>query len=334
MGHRQLTSAKLFRRILFCSILLALSLTLAVLLGSNTVNFSGALEQNGIDREVLLLLRLPRALMAALAGGALAVTGVLFQALLRNPLAEPYTLGISGGAALGAVAAISFGWSTLAGFSAVSAAAFLGAALVLLTIWQVTSRQGISSNSILLAGIAMNCICAALILFLSSIATFLQSFAITRWLIGSIGSPNYLTLVQVTCIVIPLFVLTWHFARSWNVLAIGEEWASSRGVPAKKFLIIGCVIGSVVAATVTAYTGPIGFVGLIVPNALRLKLGADHRILVPCSFLLGGAFLVLSDLVSRIVLRPTEIPVGVITALIGGPVLIWMLYSGQANYRA
>lgn len=334
MTARHFTSAKLLRNVSASMLLLVLALLIAILFGSKPLNFSEAVHGNGIDREVLFVLRLPRALMAALAGGALAVSGLLFQALLRNSLAEPYTLGVSGGASLGAVAAISFGWDTVAGFPGVTAAAFLGAGLVLIAIWRVASHSGISSSSLLLAGITINSICAALILFVSSVATFLQSFAITRWLVGRLDSPDYRTLIELAGILVPLVLFTWHFARSWNLLAIGEEWAGSRGVPVAKLLLTGCVIGSVASAAVTAYTGPIGFVGLIVPHALRMKFGADHRVLVPCSFLLGGAFLVLSDVVSRVLLRPTEIPVGVVSALIGGPVFIWMLYSGQANYRA
>jgi iron complex transport system permease protein len=327
------TAASLVRRIAISALVLLLAIAVACLFGSRALSLSRVLR-GGIDREILLALRLPRALMAALAGGALALTGVLFQALFRNALAEPYTLGVSSGASLGAVAAISFGWDSLAGFPGVSGAAFLGALLVLIAIWQVASRSGISSISLLLAGITMNSICAALILFLSSVATFLQSFAITRWLIGRLDSPTYATLLELACMLIPCVLVAWRLARSWNLLAVGEEWAGARGLPVQKLLITGCAIGSIISAAVTAYTGPIGFVGLIIPHALRLKLGADHRVLVPCSFLIGGAFLALSDVLSRVLLAPAEIPVGVITALIGGPMFIWILYSQQANYQA
>jgi iron complex transport system permease protein len=195
----------------------------------------------------------------------------------------------------------------------------------------VASRSGVSATSLLLAGIAMNSVCSALILFLSNFATFSESFAVMRWLIGGLGSPSYTNLVELCAVLIPAVLISWRVARTWNLLAIGEDWASARGVSTKRALIGGYLLGSVLSATVTAQTGPIGFVGLIVPHTLRLLFGADHRSLIPCAFLLGGAFLALSDLLSRVLLAPAEIPVGVITALIGGPIFIWMLYSRQSK---
>lgn len=326
-----LTSKGLGIRLAVCSSILLVSIFIATIFGSTSIHFRDLLDPNSTGYEVFFVLRLPRAFMAALAGGSLALAGVLFQALLRNSLATPYTLGVSSGASLGAVVAICLGWNTLAGFSAVPAFAFLGAGLVLLAISKVASRGGMSSQSLLLAGITLNSICGAVILFLHSISSFTQSLVITRWLMGELDAPQYGTLAGLAGVLIPACLIAWWFGRAWNLLAIGDDWANARGVPARKFLIVGFLIGSVVTAAVTAYTGPIGFVGLIVPHALRLTLGADHRVLIPCSFLLGGAFLALCDLLSRILLAPTEIPVGVITAIVGGPVFIWMLYSRETH---
>ncbi len=326
-----LTSKGLGIRLAVCSGILLISIFIATVFGSTSLHLQDILDRNSTDHEVFFVLRLPRAFMAALAGGSLALAGVLFQALLRDSLATPYTLGVSSGASLGAVVAICLGWNTLAGFSAVPAFAFLGAGVVLLAISRVASRGGMSSQSLLLAGITMTSICGAVVVFLHSISSFTQSLVITRWLMGELDAPPYGTLAELAGILIPACLIAWWFGRAWNLLAIGDDWANARGVPAKKFLIVGFLIGSVVTATVTAYTGPIGFVGLIVPHALRLKLGADYRVLIPCSFLLGGAFLALSDLLSRVLLAPTEIPVGVITALVGGPVFIWMLYSRETH---
>lgn len=312
--------------LLISCLVLASAFILAVLVGSRPLDLYRAIHGLSPDHEILIDLRLPRALLALWAGGALALSGVLFQALLRESLATPDTLGVSGGASLGAVLAICCGWNSTGGISAVWGAAFLGAAvvlgLVLLIAW---SRDGMSSFGLLLAGITVNSICSAIILFLSNLATFMQSFIVTRWLIGSLDAPAYSTLVGLTLILIPVFVVVFWYGREWNVMTMGETWAASRGLSPSRLLLIGCIAGSILTGTVTALTGPIGFVGLIVPHALRLWLGADHRILIPCSFLLGAAFVAICDVFSRTLLAPTEVPVGVITAFIGGPCFIWML---------
>lgn len=328
-----LTRKGLGIRIAVCALILLASLFIASIFGSTQLHWDRILDRSSTDHEVFFILRLPRALMAALAGGSLALAGILFQALLRDSLASPYTLGVSSGASLGAVVAICLGWDTLAGFSAVPAFAFLGAGFVLLAISQIASKGGMTAQSLLLAGITMNSICGAIIVFLNSISSFMPSLAITRWLMGQLDAPRYETLALLAAILLPTCLIAWWFARAWNLLSIGDDWANARGISARKFLIVGYLLGSIVTACITAYTGPIGFVGLIVPHALRLRFGADHRVLIPCSFLLGGAFLALSDLLSRVLLAPTEIPVGVVTALVGGPVFIWILYSRQAHGR-
>lgn len=318
-------------RLAVCSVVLVVSIFVAAALGSTALHVKDLLDRNSMSHEVFFILRLPRALMAALAGGSLALAGVLFQVLLRDSLATPDTLGVSSGASLGAVIAICLGWNTVAGYAAVPALAFVGAALVLFAISRVASRRGLSSQSLLLAGITMNSICGAVIVFLHSISSFTQSLVITQWLMGQLDAPPYGTLTEIALVLIPTCLVAWWFARAWNLLSVGDDWANARGIPAQRFLTAGYLIGSVATATVTAYTGPIGFIGLIVPHAVRLMFGADHRILIPCSFLLGGAFLALSDLLSRVVLAPTEIPVGVITAIFGGPLFIWMLYSRETH---
>jgi iron complex transport system permease protein len=302
------------------------SFAIAVMIGSSHVDLTRALRGLSPDREILLELRVPRALLALWTGGALALSGVVFQAILRNPLATPYTLGVSGGASLGAVIAIFAGWSTFAGLPAVNLAACIGAAAVLALIVSVASRSGrMSSVGLLLAGITLNSMCGAAILFLSNLAGVLKSFAVTRWLMGGIDAPGYGALLWLTVILAPVCLVIFRYGREWNLLAIGENWAATRGVATGRLLLIGCVAGSVLTGLVTALTGPIGFVGLIVPHALRMRLGADHRILAPASFLTGAAFLALCDTFSRTMLAPIEIPVGVVTALAGGPIFVRML---------
>lgn len=309
-----------------CCAVLLIAFVLCVLVGSRALDVRRALQGLPPDYEILISLRIPRALLALWSGGALSLSGVLFQAMLRESLAEAYTLGVAGGASLGAVLAICFGWTVFGGFSAVSLAAFAGAALVLGVIVLIASEGGrMSSLSLLLAGITVNSICAAVILFLSNLAGFMQSFAITRWMIGGLGAPSYPSLLGLTAALLPVSLLVFSRSREWNVLAFGEDWATARGVSTSRLLLLGCVSGSVLTGTVTSLTGPIGFVGLIVPHAMRLWVGADHRILIPTSFLIGASFLLVSDVLSRTVLAPVEVPVGVITAFVGGPCFIWML---------
>src|SRR3982750_791233 len=317
---------KWFAIIMASSAVLFVALAAAVLIGSSSISLGRALHGFPPDHEILVSLRIPRALLALWAGGALSLSGVIFQALLRESLAEPYTLGVSGGASVGAVLAICFGWNAFGGVSAVCLAAFAGAAIVLGMVVLIASEGGrMSSLGLLLAGITVNSICAAVVLFLSNLAGFMQSFAITRWMIGGLDAPSYSSLVGLTAVLLPVCLFVFWRSREWNVLALGEDWATTRGVSTSKLLFIGCVGGSVLTGTVTALTGPIGFVGLIVPHAMRLWVGADHRILIPTSFLIGAAFLALSDVLSRTILAPIEVPVGGITAFVGGPCFIWML---------
>jgi iron complex transport system permease protein len=300
--------------------LLIVAAAAAPLIGSSSIDYGRAWAGLSPDREILLFIRLPRVLLAILAGGTLALTGVLFQALLRDSLAEPYTLGVSSGSALGAVLAICLGWTSI------WFAAFIGAGLTLLVVLMIAFRnRRLSAFTLLLAGVSINSIAMASILFLHNVATFSQSFAITRWLMGGLDSPRFPVLAGLAAAVLPFCAFVFIQARHWNLLAVGEEWAAARGVSASRLMIAGYVAGSVMTASITAFTGPIGFIGLIVPHALRLAVGADHRLLVPCSFLAGAAFLVVCDTFARTLLAPVEIPVGVLTAMLGGPFFLFLL---------
>jgi iron complex transport system permease protein len=296
------------------------------LAGPSHVDYGRAFAGLSPDREILFYARTPRVLLSLIAGGGLAVAGVLFQALLRDALATPYTLGVSSGASLGAVTAICLGWRNVGPFPATWASAFAGSMMVLVAVLAIASeRRRMSSFTLLLSGITVNSICMAAIMFLQYLSTFGQSFAIVRWLMGGIEAVDYATIGWLTIVVAP--VVAWLFwkSRDWNLLAVGEDWAAARGVPASRLIFTGYLAGSFLTGSITALTGPIGFVGLIVPHALRLRLGADHRLLIPCSFFFGGAFLAICDTLSRTVLAPIEIPVGVTTAMLGGPVFIYLL---------
>lgn len=327
-----LTARRVVLHIAVATVAAIVTLVVTPLVGSTQVDLSKAIAGVSPDNEVLFVLRLPRVLLAMITGGCLSLAGAMFQALLRDALATPYTLGVSSGASLGAVVALVIGWRDAGSLPAVWVAALGGAGIVLMLVMRIASGGGrVSSFTLLLAGVTINSICLALILFLHNLAGFLQSFAISRWLMGGIDSVEYRSLAWLCVLVVPACWAILARAREWNVLAVGEEWAAARGLAVTRLLRTGYVAGSVLTGAVTALTGPIGFVGLIVPHALRLRLGPDHRVLLPCSFLWGAAFLAICDTVARVVLAPTEVPVGVITALLGGPFFIWLLRSRRGS---
>jgi iron complex transport system permease protein len=304
-----------------------LAMALCPLTGTTQVNLAAALDGISPHREVLFDLRLTRVLLGALAGGCLSLAGALFQGLLRDALATPYTLGVSSGASLGAVVALTAGLA----LPAVWGTSILGAGVVLALVMRLASGGGrLSSFTLLLAGVTINSMCLALILFLHSTASFVESFAITRWLMGGIEPVEFRTLGWLALVTLPVCMLVILRARDWNLLAVGEEWAQARGVDAAALTRTGYVTGSILAGAITALTGPIGFVGLIVPHALRLRYGADHRLLLACSFFWGAAFLTVSDTLARTLMAPSEVPVGVITALAGGPFFLWLLHRRRS----
>lgn len=334
MADSALSAARFVRVIATCSAVAIAAMLIFPWIGSTSISAQRVFAHETPDYEILVLTRLSRVLLAMLAGGALASAGVLFQALLRDSLADPYTLGISSGTSLGAVLAICLGWrESTFGVPAIWFAALTGAAGALaLVMWLASFGRRVSSFSLLMSGVTVNTIAIAVILLLQNIASFSQSFAINRWLMGSIESVEFSTIGALAMIVLPLILFLSFGARNWNLIAAGQEWAAARGLPTTKFLWTGFLAGSLLTGSVTVITGPVGFLGLIVPHALRLWLGADHRLLLPASFLVGGAFLALSDTVARTILAPAEIPVGVITAMTGGPFFLWLLRTRQRRW--
>jgi iron complex transport system permease protein len=300
------------------------------LVGPSTLDWGRVWQRQDPDWSILTSLRLSRTLLGLFAGGALALAGSLFQSMLRDALATPYTLGVSTGASLGAVIAIALDWHLAAGFVGIWAGALAGAGAMLFVVMGAAVREGrVSSSSLLLAGIAINSVCAALILLVHSLTSISQSFAISRWLIGSLDALERPTLLVYIAVVALTSVLIVRQARQWNLLAVGEAWAATRGAQVRRGLVGGYITGSLLAATTVALTGPIGFVGLVVPHLLRGRLRGDDRLLMPCAFLLGGVLLASCDAIGRVVLAPAEIPAGAITALIGGPHLIWIVRRGE-----
>ena len=278
------------------------------------------------DWSILVYLRVSRTLLGLFGGAALALAGSLFQSMLRDALATPYTLGVSTGASLGAVVAIAFGWHVNAGIAGVWAGAFGGAAVVLVLVVVAATRQRrVSAFGLLLAGVATNSVCTALILLVHGFAGMSESFAITRWLIGSLDAIEYPALGVYVSVVVLTTVLIVRQARFWNLLAVGEAWAATRGARVTGLLFTGYATGSVLAAATVALTGPIGFVGLVVPHVVRARVSADDRVLMPCAFFLGGVLLASCDALGRVVMAPAEVPAGAITAFIGGPYLVWLV---------
>ncbi|MBI4902558.1 MAG: iron ABC transporter permease [Acidobacteria bacterium] len=317
-----------------CLVVLAATLVVTPWIGSSHVTAARVFAGVSPDVEIFYQFRVPRVLLAALAGGALALAGTLFQALLRDSLADPFTLGISSGASLGAVLAICFGTRDGGtGLPVVWLAALSGAALAFLLVLGLASQgPRVSSFSLLMAGVTVNTMAIAVILLLKTTASNAQSFAINRWLMGSIDSHEPPAIATLGVVVLAAAGYAWKNARAWNLVAAGEEWAASRGVDTSRFLWRGFILGSAVAGSVAALTGPVGFLGLIVPHALRLMVGADHRLLIPCSLLLGGAFLAVCDTAARTVAAPNDIPVGVVTAMLGGPFFLWLLKGRQQRF--
>lgn len=281
----------------------------------------------GMGAEIFWSLRVPRVLVAFLAGAGLAVSGMTFQALFRNPLATPFTLGVASGAALGAALYIRLGLSfTVFNISGLSLTAFAGAlGSILLVYGLAQARQGFSIASMLLAGVAISFFFSSMILFLQYLSDFTQSFHILRWLMGSLSVTGIKAVFEILPWVLGSAVITFSLSRELNLLATGELIAASRGVNIKQIRRLLFFVTSLAVGSIVAICGPIGFVGMMVPHICRLLAGADHRFLTPITFLFGGSFLTLCDTLARNLIAPAEIPVGIITALLGGPFFVWLL---------
>ncbi len=318
---------------------LVICLCLGISFGAGHVALTDLLpgnSLNSVERAILYEVRLPRVLIAGLLGGALTVAGVVFQALLRNPLADPYVLGVSGGASIGGVVAITLGLGTVAGglgSMIVPACAFLGALGTLLLIEMIATVDGrLTVYTVLLTGVIFNAFAAALIYFIQSIASLQQLHEIVFYLMGRIPSLGHEALgVFAIAILLGTGALV-AMSRDYNALSLGEEGAMHLGVDVERVKRRTFILGSLLTGLSVAMGGLIGFVGLVVPHMLRMMIGPDHRILLPAAFLGGGAFLVLADLFARLVLAPNELPVGVVTALIGGPFFLYLLRTRSRIY--
>ena len=312
---------------------LAVSLLLAVRFGSvplSTGEVLRALRGGGdpVQREIVLGLRLPRALLGVFVGGGLALAGATFQALLRNPLAEPYILGISGGAAAAAVTVLALGLAATSSW-ALPAAAFGGALLAIVLVFGVAraADRSLDVRVLLLAGVVIGAFFTALIALALSVSDAPTVRSAVLWMMGSLAGAEWRSVWIAGAYTVPAAVVLLALARPLNLLSIGEETAAYLGADVERVKRVAFAVASLVTAAGVAVAGVIGFVGLIVPHALRLVVGSDNRALLPLSFLGGAAFLVLADLVARVIFAPGEIPIGVVTALTGVPLFLVLLRS-------
>lgn len=271
--------------------------------------------------------RLPRLILAALAGAALGLSGAVYQGILRNPLAEPYLLGIAGGASAGALVPGLLGLAGGAWASGVQPAfAFGGSLLALFLLLSLTHLQGgLKTFNLILTGVILAAFFSAAILFVISVSEALAAKGIVLRLVGNLSAPSWREVGVLSACVAAGSAAVYPYARRLNLLSLGEDQAASLGVPVERTKRIGLVLSSLLTGVAVSICGPIGFVGLIVPHSARLLLGPDHRLLLPASTLGGGIFLLATDTVARTMTAPDEIPVGVITALLGGPFFIGLL---------
>lgn len=273
-------------------------------------------------------IRIPRVLLGFLAGATFSVCGMAFQAMFRNPLATPFTLGVSGGAAFGAVLAIKLGLNfSLFAASSPQLFAFAGALATILMVYGIArAKKGFTVATMLLTGVAVSFFFSALIMFIQYVADFAHSFEMTRWMMGNLAVVGYRPVAQLATLSTVGIVVIYMTRSELNLLTTGDELAAGRGVDVERTRRMIFFAVSLCAGSAVAICGPIGFIGLIIPHIMRLVFGADHFDLAPACILGGGTFLVLCDAVSRVIISPAEMPVGIITAMLGGPFFIWLLF--------
>ena len=308
---------------------------LSLIVGDNNGNSPDSGRPGAVDaatRDILLRVRLPRVVLGLLVGAALSTAGAVFQALLRNPLADPYVLGVSGGAALAGISVLALASVFAISSQAVPIAAFGGGLLATGLLYWVSGGRGRSSpTSLLLTGVVFNAFASAGIVFLASVAGFFEGSRIFLWLIGHLSAVEIDAAGIVAISVIAGLATAMVLARSLNLLALGDESAAHLGIPVeahRRYLLLAT---SLMVGAAVAVSGLIGFVGLIVPHALRLVIGSDHRLLIPATALSGATFLVLCDTLARTLLDGRELPVGAVTAVVGGPLFIYLLRRTQAR---
>jgi len=316
----------------FGGLLLAVAVV-APLVGTTRISLAHVFDRttpfaDNLDAQIFFIARLPRVVAAALVGAGLATAGVVFQALLRNPLAAPETLGVSIGASLGAMIAITLLPATaILGVPSVSVASFLGSlgALAVVYALSIARSRGMSSTVLLLGGVVLTTFLGAIVSFIQYLADFTKTFQTVRWLMGSLDVGSYTAIVAA---LVPMVIAAIGYAtlpRTLDLITLGPDAAAARGVDVARAERVALVSASLSTGAAVSLGGPIGFIGIVVPHLVRMLVGADHRLVLPAAALFGAAFLIGCDLLARTIAAPVELPVGIVTAMIGGPFFLWLL---------
>jgi iron complex transport system permease protein len=325
---------KYLRWIIYLAALLTLlvgAAALALSVGEMNLGFMDvfAIMRKGhesMEYTILSQIRLPRVLLGIAVGGSLSLSGVLLQGVYRNPLVEPYTLGISGGASLGVAFAIVFGLHQIIGSFVLPAAGFIGAALIIFVVYTISTRSGrVNIQTMLLTGVMVSFIASSSMMLLMAITSSENLHGIIFWIMGSLDEPD-MSLIYITLILsVSALFLSYLFVQPLNALRLGEEKAKHLGINTDLAIKLLFLMASLLAGVSVAVAGVIGFVGLIIPHLMRLLFGTDYRILLISSFLSGAIFLVVSDVIARTIISPNELPIGVITGIAGGIAFLLMI---------
>lgn len=333
-----LNSQHSITRIIWISLILLVILLTAILLGISigptksgirsalSTLFSSA-ESDSVYHSIVWRIRFPRVLLAAIVGATLSLGGLVFQALLRNPLAEPFILGISGGSAIGAIIGILLGLSRFPGICFTSFLGSLGTLGLILVM--STGKSILRKDALLLSGVMVNAFCSAIIMFLVSITQDARLHNIIFWLMGDLSTADLPQVVILGAILTPCFIIVFVFSHAMNLLMMGKDMALTMGINIKAVTLTLLIVTSFMVSATVSFSGLVGFVGLVIPHLLRLVLGPDHRVLVPACLFGGAAYLVLCDLLARTLPQQGEMPAGVITALIGAPLFIILLKKSR-----
>lgn len=332
-----LTDKKRLMVVCLLFILCILALVLCPLVGMSNISITSLLRHrsDALDFSIYWNIRLPRVLLAFMVGATLSLCGMVFQAIFRNPLTTPFTLGVSSGAAFGAIAFIVLGAEAeFLGAAKGYLSAFAGALLSIILVYTFARmRGGFSTFTMLLAGVAINFFFSSLILLLQYLADFTQVFQTYRWLMGSLETFGFSKVINI----MPFFVFgsaaIIFFKNELNLMSLGEDMAISRGLDANRFKLLMFIICSLMVGASVSLCGIIGFVGMISPHICRIMIGSDHKYLARASLLFGGFFMVVCDAVARKIIPPSELPIGIITALLGGPFFLWLLVAKDTKRK-
>lgn len=319
------------KRILLLVVICLAVIGVSPFIGSYNIEYKNILNKESVDNFIFFSSRIQRTVADILTGGILAVSGLVFQSIFKNPIATPYTLGVASGASLGAALfVVSGSYSINMVFLGTTFSAMAGAILSIILVYAVSSIKGkLQSNTLLLAGVAINFFSSAFIMLVQYFADPNQSYKITKYMIGSTSNITLDNIIYILPVAFIFFIIIYSFHKELDILSIGSPIAHSRGVNITLTMTILYFTVSLAIAAVTASAGPIGFVGMMVPHIIRMLVSSLNKILIPATFLAGGAFLSICDSAGRIIVAPAELPVAIITSLLGAPFFIFLIIKGN-----